>query len=184
MLVTMLVRADRPTVALIVALAGACAHPTTAPREARELRVCGGEMSSAAEVCACLIAHVKTTPAGEDRELTCSDGTVHAQTADLPLSVVLIAGARQPLAYLVHTPPTGARRVLAAVPGQPGMKFDSAVTSAFPTRAGYAPGPATEWHGGRRLIQVTTKWTDGVSRVSGTGVANPSRQAAHEHAPN
>lgn len=146
---------------LLELLLGACTHPTTEPREARVPRVCGGPMSSAAEVCACLIAHVRTTPAGEDRELTCSEEPPiysYLQTADLPLSVVQIAGARQPLAYLVHAPATGERRVLAATPGRPGMELYEAVASPFPHQPGFEPGPAIEWGGGRRLVQVTTEW--------------------------
>lgn len=146
---------------LLELLLGACTHPTTEPREARVPRFCGGAMSSGAEVCACLIAHVRTTPAGEDRELTCREEPPfysYLQTADFPLSVVQISGARQPLAYLVHTPATGERRVLAASPGRPGMKLHEVVTSPFPQQPGFKPGPAIEWGGGRRLVQVTTEW--------------------------
>jgi hypothetical protein len=143
--------ACRPTVAILATLfellLGACTHPTTEPHEAHALRIGSWALASADEVCACLIAHAKTT-AGKDRALTCSDEPLEGTASgDLPMSIVRIAGAERPLAYLVYTPTEGYRRVLAEYRGQPGMRFSAAAS------------PSAAWHSGIRLVQVTTQWT-------------------------
>lgn len=123
----------------------ACSRPIAAPREARNLRICPWP-SSPAKTCECLIAHVKKTiPAS--RALTCAAGPEVQGPRPSPWSVVLIRGARRPLAYLIRTDDHG-QQVIAELPGQPGMELS------------VEAGPPIEWYSGK-LVEITSAWSGG-----------------------
>ena len=130
-------------VIVVLALLLAACRPVAAPREARNLRICGWP-SSPAKTCECLVAHVKKTVRG-DRELMCGAGPAGQGPRPSPWSVVLVLGARKPLAYLIRSDERG-QQVAAELPGEPGL--DLSVVA----------GPPLEWHSGK-LVEITSTWS-------------------------